>query len=91
MYNNDMKRPMPFEDARVAEPEHLAAMLNRATGLAGDALVMAHRLNAHMLGLNVADEPKAETKCFRDALALHNKQLLALCEELSKLSIDVGV
>ena len=91
MYNDDMKRPTPCEDACVAEPEHLAAMLDQATSLAGDALVMAYRLNSHMLGLSGADVPKAETKCFRDALALHNKQLLALCEELSKLSIGVGV
>lgn len=70
----------------------LTELMRNTSIVAADVLTMAERLNNHLfsLGNNIHGE-KTEPKCFADELALTHQLLVATAEELSQMSVKLGL
>ena len=70
----------------------LSGMMDQANNMAEEILIMAHKINAHMFGVNAPDRGETPPpKCFRDALAEQLKTLSEAARELDEIMEKLGV
>ena len=70
----------------------LSNMMDQANNMAQEILVMAHKINAHMFGMNAPDRDETPPpKCFRDVLANQLKTLNEATCELAAIMDKLGV
>ena len=94
---------MSYEDNRncVSAPEAgmlqgsvapLSSMMDQANNMAQKILIMAHKIHAHMFGVNEPDRDETPPpKCFRDVLADQLKTLNEATCELAAIMDKLGV
>ena len=94
---------MSYEDNRncVSAPEAgmlqgsvapLSSMMDQANNMAQEILITAHKIHAHMFGVNEPDRDETPPpKCFRDVLADQLKTLNEATCELAAIMDKLGV
>ena len=70
----------------------LSSMMTQSENMAQEILIMAHKIHAHMFGVNAPDRDETPPpKCFRDVLANQLKTLNEATCELAAIMDKLGV
>ena len=93
MNYENAKTCVPCEDSTIQSKPivPLSGMMDQANNIAQEILIMAHKIHAHMFGVNAPDRDETPPpKCFRDVLANQLKTLNEATCELAAIMDKLG-